>query len=239
MKSTTFTDEQYTRPFPPGVDAHYWHRARNRIIWRKLRPLLSASSRVLDIGCGPGIAVDFLRRRGIDCRGVDTGSPPNVVPGAASHLSLGADAFELPDRDSFDVLMMLDVLEHLPDPRAFIAHARERFPNARHLFVTVPARMELWSNYDEFYGHERRYTRDALRELDGPWRLVSSGYFFHALYVAARAAQLVSKTRSLDVHAPARRALHDAVGWLLDREEALAPSRLVGSSLWAVFSTTI
>lgn len=239
MKSSTFTDEQYARPFPPGIDAHYWHRARNRIIWRKLRPLVRPTSVVLDIGCGPGIAVDFLRRRGIECRGVDTGHPPMVVPRVAPHLVLGADAFELPDRETYDVLMMLDVLEHIAEPRAFLGRARERFPNARYLLVTLPARMELWSNYDEYYGHELRYTRESVGALEGAWRLVDAGYFFHALYLAARASMLVSRRRGLDMKSPSRRALHGALGWLFDREEALAPSRLVGSSLWAVFSTTI
>jgi hypothetical protein len=165
-----------------------------------------------------------------------------VLPRIAEHLSLGSDAFELhPDlRRSFTVLTMLDVLEHLEDPRAFLARCAECFPNARHAFVTVPARMELWSNYDEYYGHELRYTRETLAALAGDrLRLECSGYFFHALYLAARAQKLVSKTRSLDITPPRRRTVHGALGWIFDREEALVDPRLPGTSLWASFSITL
>src|ERR1051325_3501464 len=72
---TAFTDEQYANPYPPGIERSYWHRARNRILLRRLAPVLAPRARILDIGCGPGIVVDHLRREGLDCAGVDLGTP--------------------------------------------------------------------------------------------------------------------------------------------------------------------
>jgi 2-polyprenyl-3-methyl-5-hydroxy-6-metoxy-1,4-benzoquinol methylase len=72
---TTFDAVQYALPYAPGVERHFWNVARNRIVERHLRRALATQRRsgrlVLDVGCGPGIVVDHLRRAGIDCHGVE------------------------------------------------------------------------------------------------------------------------------------------------------------------------
>jgi SAM-dependent methyltransferase len=240
--SSVFTAEQYAEPYPPGIENHYWYRARNRILLRKLRPLLGPDTRALDVGCGPGVVVDHLRRAGLDCIGVDPGSPAPATEAVAPFLRLGTSAFDLPAalRDGFSLLLLMDVLEHLADPIAFLRECRRAFPNARHLFVTLPARMEIWSAYDEHYGHHRRYTRAAAVQLAAAagLRAVASGYFFHALYAAARVALLAgrSKTRRRRMSAPKLERAHQALGRLFDIEEAVLPAALPGSSLYALLA---
>ena len=225
--TSAFTDDQYARAFPPGIERHYWHQARNRLIWRKVRRLCGSGAVVLDIGCGPGITVEFLRGRRVDCRGVDTARPRPVHPGLAAHLSLATDAFALPAgfRERVTLLLLLDVLEHLDAPEEFLGRCVSSFPSATGILVTVPARAELWSNYDEFYGHRRRYTTRALAELASEsLELVESGYFFHSLYVAGRLAAL-GKRRSIDVPPPTFPRLHRFAGWLMDVEDPGARPR--------------
>jgi len=235
--STAFTREQYAEPYPPGIEKHYWHRARNRILERKLVRLLGPSDRVLDIGCGPGIAVGHLRHRGVNCFGVDLGTPIPATSDVAPFLRLGASALDLEPRfrESLTTLLFLDVLEHLPSPRDFLHDCITRFPNARRFFVTLPACMEIWSNYDEYYGHFRRYTLESLHDIAYPneLRLLGSGYFFHSLYWAARA--FAKTQRSTRVSAPKLAFVHAAVGRFLDLEERLVPGTLRGSSLYALF----
>ena len=124
----------------------------------------------------------------------------------APSLSLGSSAFDLPAamRESFSALLLLDVLEHLPEPTEFLRRCEQAFPNARHVLVTVPARMEIWSNYDEYNGHFRRYTLETIaRVADGTsLALRDSGYFFHALYAAARALSATTKQRETRLSAP-------------------------------------
>jgi hypothetical protein len=236
---TAFTDEQYANPYPPGAENHYWHLARNRILARKLRPLLTPQTKVLDVGCGPGIVVDFLRRAGVDCRGVDLGTPTPATDFVAPFLSLGTSAFTLPasSRESIGVVLLMDVLEHLPDPVAFLRECRGAFPAARHVFVTLPARMEIWSSYDEYYGHHLRYGLEALPALaaGADLRVVGSGYFFHALYAAARVA-LVGRRRQRShvVSSPRPRFVHAVLGGLMALEEAIVPASVPGSSLFAL-----
>jgi SAM-dependent methyltransferase len=236
--ASAFTSEQYENPYPQGIERHYWHRARNRILVRKLRPILVPGARALDIGCGPGIVVDYLRGVGIDCRGVDPGTPIPATSAVASYLTLGVTAADLPDaeRASYSVLLLMDVLEHLPEPEQFLQDCLRQFPRATHVFITLPARMEIWSSYDEYYGHYRRYSLASAGELVSRvgLRVASQGYFFHALYAAARVALLRSNKRSHRIAAPRPRALHDLLARILDAEEVIAPAALPGSSLYAL-----
>jgi hypothetical protein len=134
------------------------------------------------------------------------------------------------------VLLLMDVLEHLPAPAAFLAQCRRAFPAAKHVFVTLPARMEIWSSYDEYYGHQRRYALDDLPALvaETDLQVLGSGYFFHALYAAARVVSLGTKKRSHVVAAPRLRFAHALLGRLFVAEEALLPASAPGSSLYAL-----
>jgi SAM-dependent methyltransferase len=236
---TEFIDEQYANAYPPGAENHYWHQARNRILLRKLQPVAGPGAKVLDIGCGPGIVVDHLRRSGVDCVGVDLGSPRPATEFVAPFLNIGMSAFDLPDtmRASFSILLLLDALEHLPAPIDFLRECRRSFPGTRHILVTLPARMELWSSYDEYYGHHLRYTLESLSEIAArtELRLVRSGYFFHALYAAARLALMRSKERSHRVSTPSPRFAHALFGRFLAIEEAMVPGWVPGSTLYALF----
>src|SRR5262249_1716847 len=145
-----FDEEQNANASPPGIEWLYWHRARNRIIHRKLRPCLRPDEQVLDIGCASGTVVAYLRERGGLCEGVDLAPRGYVVEGARGHVRQGVDAFADPPerRARFAALLLLDVLEHLPNPGEFLARCDESFPFAHHVLVTLPARPELWSTYD-------------------------------------------------------------------------------------------
>jgi len=146
---TKFSDQQLEETYPKGIGNHFWNHARNRIIASTLFAQgVSPQSRILEIGCGRGVVVRYLRARGIDCHGVEL-SKSEVDDDLKGAVRMGWDCFELPVefRDSVTGLMLLDVIEHLPDPVNFMSRLQTSFRNARFLLVTVPARKELWSNY--------------------------------------------------------------------------------------------
>jgi SAM-dependent methyltransferase len=238
--TTEFNADQYASIHPPGIEYYYWHRARNRIVSRKLRGRLSPDDFVLDVGCGVGVVVAHLRNAGFDCEGADIGTPTTVTPGAEGHLHLGQDAFEMPVafRDRVSAILLMDVIEHLPDPSDFLRRCHESFHEVRWIFVTVPARMEIWSNYDEYNGHYRRYTLESLRGLATPpgFTLTEVGYFFHTLYWAARIHQRLVRKRATTLRPPRHRQLHDWIGRVLDWEERSLPATSPGSSLYAVYA---
>jgi SAM-dependent methyltransferase len=238
--TTEFNADQYANIYPAGIEHYYWHRARNRIVTRKLRAHLSADDAVLDLGCGAGVLVAHLRAAGFDCEGADIGHPTTVAPGTEGHLYLGQDAFLLPAayRDRISTVLLMDVLEHLPDPSEFLERCDEYFPNVRWVFVTVPARMEIWSNYDEYNGHYRRYTLESFRSVATPggFALEETGYFFHALYWAVRIHKILVRKRATTFQSPRMPLLHDLVGRFFDWEERGLPTTSRGASLYALYS---
>src|SRR3990167_3251137 len=144
-----FTSEEFESAYPPGIEEHYWNRARNDILERKILKYTGMDRFILDIGCGRGLTVDYLCKRSFRCYGSDLA--PVSVP---SHLSdvifTGRDAFSLDRgfREKVNTILLLDVVEHSADPGSFLQNCILAFPALRHVFITVPARMELWSNYD-------------------------------------------------------------------------------------------
>ena len=235
MRESAFTSAQYAEAYPDGIEAHYWHRARNRLVLEALRRL--SANRVLEIGCGRGIVVQFLRRHGIDCSGVELSPYPAGVL-LDSHIRTGVDCFELvqEERGAPDSLLLLDVIEHVDDPVGFMANIREAFPNAKQLVVTVPARGELWSNYDDHYGHLRRYERIGLAKdiAAAGFAVKQTEYFFHALYPPAWLASRVAGRRSTTLSAPSFAISHRMIEQILLIEQKVLPGWLWGTSLLAI-----
>lgn len=64
-----------------------------------------------------------------------------------------------------DVLIFMDVLEHVDDARSLLSGYLKNALKGSLVIVTVPAFMTLWSNHDEFLGHKRRYTKREIRDL--------------------------------------------------------------------------
>ena len=243
---TTFDSLQYSLNYAPGVEKHFWSYARNQIIERLLRrisaDIADGKICVLDVGCGPGIFVDHLRRAGIDCRGVELGHP-QLRPGLEDHIAIGTDATQLPSalRERIGVILLLDVVEHIEDPGAFLRALLQALPNVRHVVIAVPARMELWSNYDEFYGHFMRYGRRTLLLLarQAGLKPLELKYIFFGLYpVMWFLSRFVGK-RSVEATPPSGMSVpfHALLGRVFSLEERLPlMGYLPGTSVIGAFS---
>ncbi|MBV9154101.1 MAG: class I SAM-dependent methyltransferase [Alphaproteobacteria bacterium] len=236
MTTTEFTLRQYDQTYPPGIEQHFWNSARNAIIAARLSRAEMANGSLLEIGCGTGIVLDYLRRRGMDCIGCDLASAPvpdrlrDVVLTGTDFRSLAAET-----RHKIDGVLLCDVIEHLPDPGSFLSDIRAALPKLRRILVTVPARQELWSVWDEHCGHYRRYDPASL-EADlkaGGFEPLSIAYFFHSLYAVM---YLLRGRRSDTVMAPRWVLPHRLMSLALRAEYALLPSSLPGTSLIAVAS---
>lgn len=234
---TAYTAEQYEQNYPEGIGGYFWNLARNHVIADTLRAAGLAGEAMLEVGCSTGVVLGYLRRHGMDCAGSELGHPP-VGPDLATHVHVGMDACALPEslRAGISVLLLCDVIEHVPEPEAFLARLAQAFPNARHLLVTVPARREIWSNYDDHFGHYRRYDRrDLARQLGAVGFVVSrQRYFFHALYALMAVLTVLGVKRGVEQKAPGNVRLHRLLAQICRWEARLLPGALVGSSLIAI-----
>lgn len=129
---------------------------------RAIAALPFAAGRVLDLGCAFGFATRMLRRRGYDAVGVDSSRAYIVRAGRADPRSVYilADAAHVPLPDaSFDGLLLLDVLEHLPDERAAIAEVARLLAPGATLVLSVPSRGPLaWLDSLDLYARFVRLT---------------------------------------------------------------------------------
>lgn len=239
--STEFSGDQYEDVYPEGIERLWWQVARNAIIARAFARSIPRGERILEVGCGTGIVTRHLRGRGWDVMGVDIGSPRHGLH-APEHLFLGRAAEDLPKdfRDTITVLALFDVIEHIADAPAFLQGLLRAFENARTVVVAVPARKELWSDFDDHYGHFRRYDRALLRAHLQAAGLctVRARYFFHGLYAAIALNNLLrGRKRTIRYQAPApglASAAHALLGRLFAVEAAVLPGALAGSSIMAV-----
>lgn len=165
---------------------HPWETSRLRALKQIVKPHLFEGMRVLDIGCGDG----FI------CRHLFSGLRSREVVAVDTHLTAGlrqqlmsmGDGItyqrELPEQVGFDLLLLLDVVEHQRDDADFVRDLATRFVgDGGILLITVPAFQSLFGPHDVFLGHYRRYTRRELIALATAAGLdvIESGYLFFSL----------------------------------------------------------
>ena len=67
--------------------------------------------------------------------------------------------------NSFDLICALDIIEHVEDDKAALAElCRVAKPGAI-MLISTPLHPEDWTPFDDFVGHYRRYTPEALHQL--------------------------------------------------------------------------
>jgi 2-polyprenyl-3-methyl-5-hydroxy-6-metoxy-1,4-benzoquinol methylase len=94
---------------------------------------------VLDIGCATGALLDFLRGRGWRVTGVEI-SPSAEYGRNARKLDITALPLEenkFPN-ESFDVILASHLIEHLNNPRSFLAEVNRVLKKDGNVFITTP-----------------------------------------------------------------------------------------------------
>lgn len=148
-------------------ESHWFFVARRSILRRLLDGLMSGTvrPRILDVGCGTGATMGFLEQFG-EVTGIDLSATAIEYcrQQGRERLCL-ADGQNLPFADeSFDLVVALDLLEHLEYEEVGLWEMWRVLKNEGRLVVVVPAFALLWSDFDKFSGHYRRYTSRQLRD---------------------------------------------------------------------------
>jgi 2-polyprenyl-3-methyl-5-hydroxy-6-metoxy-1,4-benzoquinol methylase len=155
---------------PPGEDVrrHPWEIARARSYRRLLAAHadLAAVHRVLDIGAGDGwfasdIRGDLDAATTIVCWDVNYRSEDLATPAGAGIVRTA----EQPP-GPFDVVLALDVLEHIDDDEPFLADVVvPSMADGGIALLSVPAHPRLFSDHDRMLEHARRYRPRDFRDL--------------------------------------------------------------------------
>ncbi len=179
-------------------DRHWWFTGRRRIVAGVIRRLhLPAQARILDAGCGTGGNLPMLAGFG-ELTGAEFAAEAAVLARARGVCEVMRASLpnEMPfTAMQFQLVTLLDVLEHIDDDRASLQTLENLLIPGGHLLITVPAFPFLWGPHDESHHHKRRYRAAGLRALiteaglDVQWL----SYYNSSLFPAVAAVRLLHR----------------------------------------------
>jgi SAM-dependent methyltransferase len=107
--------------------------------------LIRAGERMLDIGCGSGASLLYAQSAGAQAYGIE--ADPNVQQ-IAKKLGLNIHQGNLGDQPfpgvQFDLIVMNQVIEHIPEPDKTLKLAVERLAPGGRMALVFPNRASLW-----------------------------------------------------------------------------------------------
>lgn len=239
-ETTAFNTAEFDLAYQDGVESSYWMMARNQIIYRSVKKAGLAGLPILEVGCGRGIVTGFFLEKNIDCVGVEL-AEINPMPGLGNKVITGKDALDFDEqfRQKFKAIMLLDVIEHIENDADFVMKLLKAYSNVEYLIIAVPARKEIWSNFDKFYRHFRRYDLKMVNELMDKlnFGIISERYFFNFVYLMIWLQNKLGVKRNLNNPQP-NGALSKMINKIMAScfvlEYIIMPGKLYGSSIICV-----
>src|ERR1700682_4138587 len=198
---------------------HWYYRAKFHLIRSYLRqiPSLSDKSRVADFGCGLGTFLTYLEKKNIfqasRMRGIDVAfsNPTQSLDGTVQILPTW------PRDILFDLILMMDVLEHIEDDATILNETARHLAPGGHIFITVPAFQWMFSAHDRFLGHYRRYTEHSLCALINrchDLEIVKVHYYYASVFPLAAPLRLMRRHKTMTT-ASDLKFLPKFVNWFL------------------------
>jgi 2-polyprenyl-3-methyl-5-hydroxy-6-metoxy-1,4-benzoquinol methylase len=178
---------------------HWWYVARREVLASLIRRRIAppAGAHILEIGCGTGHNLEMLGRFGaVDAVEIDAAARA-IAGRRLGHSVKDAPLPDLPgvERGRYDMIALLDVLEHVEGDREALASIATRLKPGGRMLITVPAHPWMWSAHDEVNHHRRRYTKKALRAVLGAagLKIEMLSYFNSLLFPVAAGARLAGR----------------------------------------------
>lgn len=187
-------EADYANRYQQLYESHWWWRAREEFIVSSLRESIPKGSQraVLDIGCGNGLFFDRLAEFG-DVEGIEADA--SIVTDDGRHrdrIHVGPFTSDYETEKRYGLILMLDILEHLPNPSETLRRALDLLEDDGVILITVPAFNLLWTEHDDLNHHLVRYTKRLFSPVaaEAGLRVERKRYFFHWMFPAKLAVRL-------------------------------------------------
>lgn len=137
--------EYYRDPRYHELDYWRYEKHAERALRRIRDALVSVLSRtsglsLLEVGCGPGQFLQLAQEVGFDVAGVELneGNAAEARKRTGGATVLCEDFMTASFDRQFDVIAMLDLIEHMPDPRSALRRSHELLKPGGHVVVYTP-----------------------------------------------------------------------------------------------------
>lgn len=128
----------------------------------------------------------------------------------------------IPFEKNFDLICMLDVLEHIDNDLLALKSLRKKLNQNGRLLITVPAYQFMWSQHDVVHHHKRRYLKKQLIET-----LKQSGYkILYTTYFNTFLFPVIAGTRFINTVCRSR-----------ENTDVYMPSKYINKLLVRIFSS--
>jgi len=186
---------------------HWFWLGRRYIIASTLKQLnLSKNCKILEVGSGTGGNVEILTNFGnLDAVEMDE-EARNISKKRHPEQKVldGYLPYNLPKNlKRYDVICLFDVLEHVKESRLAVNELIKLLKPGGYLILTVPAHQFLWSDWDDYHHHYRRYNFAKLHEdiVGTPLRPKKISHFNFTLMPVIIFARLMIKFLRLEAGA--------------------------------------
>ncbi|WP_165219242.1 class I SAM-dependent methyltransferase [Aquisphaera insulae] len=231
------------------IGRHPWWRARTNLTLSLLDGLgIRPPARVLDAGCGWGTTLSALEARGYRVVGADISRRALETLDRPGRELVEVDlSCPLPQElVPFEAVLLLDVIEHIEDDRGALSRAGSLVKPGGVLIVSVPARPDLFTEFDAIQGHRRRYLPETLSAAFEGTDLTLERLFWWGQWMVPIIRWQRRKKRGIAGESPAetyRRylkippwpgSLALRMAYALERRRAITGKLSTGSSLFVV-----
>jgi SAM-dependent methyltransferase len=172
------------------IGKHWYYRSKAKAMSRMISPM--SPDVVLDVGAGSGFFSKYLLQRSAakEAWCVDTSYEDDT-----EEMESGKPIFFRRSIDSVDadLVLLMDVLEHVDDDVGLLREYVERVPSGSRFLISVPAFQFMWSGHDVFLEHKRRYRLQQVERVARASGLTVERcvYYFGGVFPIAAVTRLV------------------------------------------------
>jgi hypothetical protein len=221
-------------------EKHWYYQSKLFLLRFALGKWPTSPRRIVDVGAGSG----FLSRSLANFESGDevTCVDPNYDTEWAEEQGLlrFVRCADPDDVARANVLLFIDVIEHVQDDVALLVEYASAAPPNTLVLIAVPAFMSLWSPHDVFLEHFRRYRLPGLRDTveRAGLEVIHQQYLFASIFPAVWAVRRLRQGRAAASDLESVPSLLNAtLNKLLSVEHRVFWNRFFGVSAFIVAKT--
>jgi hypothetical protein len=178
-------------------DKFWYYLHKGQFIYNKTIKTANKSEVLFDVGAGSGYFASIFVKKGKTNKAfcIDPFYTQDQI-GNKNHLNF---VKSIPNEKA-DLLLFIDVLEHVEDDLALLKSYISRSTNDALFVISVPAFKSLWSNHDVFLEHFRRYRKKDLQILIQKAELVEveSSYIFGSIFPLVWLIRKIKRSKNIE-----------------------------------------